>query len=195
MCIRDRITRLEVWITNRNQITTNIRNVVAIQDLGESRSELTRIGLQGGAPAGFFNPSSANGLPQNNANDFDPDLIGAGGVLTESIRDIATVDAGFNIPGYTANQGFDFAILENARKLDQGRDFQFNQQLGYISLNQRLSNDEVLGVAFQYTFNGEVFQVGEFANGSVDATTVSGGVTPIVEKLLLHRCFSSLNPK
>ena len=175
------ITRLEVWITNRNQITTNIRNVVAIQDLGESRSELTRIGLQGGAPAGFFNPSSANGLPQNNANDFDPDLIGAGGVLTESIRDIATVDAGFNIPGYTANQGFDFAILENARKLDQGRDFQFNQQLGYISLNQRLSNDEVLGVAFQYTFNGEVFQVGEFANGSVDATTVSGGVTPIVE--------------
>ena len=48
--------------------------------------------------------------------------------------------------------------------------------MGYISLNQRLSNDEVLGVAFQYTLNGEVFQVGEFANGGIDATTVDPGV-------------------
>ncbi|GMN12004.1 cell surface protein SprA [Croceitalea sp. MTPC6] len=175
------ITRLEVWVTNRNQQTLNVRNVVAIQDLGEAVSEQTRIGQQGGAPAGFFNASSANGLPQNNANDFDPDLIGAGGALTQSIRDIATVDAGFNVPGYVVNQGFDYAILENARKLEQGRDYQFDQQLGYISLNQRLSNDEVLGVAFQYTFNGQVFQVGEFANGGIDATTVSGGVNPIVE--------------
>jgi len=175
------ITRLEVWITNRNQITTNVRNVVAIQDLGEAISEQTRIGRQGGAPAGFFNASSANGLPQNNANDFDPELIGAGGALTEAIRDIATVDNGFNVPGYVVNQGFDYAILENARKLEQGRDYQFNQQLGYISLNQRLSNDEVLGVAFQYTFNGQVFQVGEFANGGIDATTVSAGVNPIIE--------------
>ena len=176
------ITRLEVWVTNRNQQTSNVRNVVAIQDLGEAEAERTRIGIQGGAPAGFFNASGANGLPQNSANDFDPGLIGAGGVLTNAIRDIATVDAGFNVPGYAVNQGFDFAILENARKLDQGRDYQFDQQLGYISLNQRLSNDEVLGVAFQYTFNGEVFQVGEFANGGVDATTVSGDVTnPIID--------------
>ena len=65
--------------------------------------------------------------------------------------------------------------------MEQGRDYQFDSQLGYISLNQRLSNDEVLGVAFQYTINGEVFQVGEFANGGVDATTVSGGVNPIIE--------------
>ncbi|MFD2588459.1 cell surface protein SprA [Croceitalea marina] len=175
------ITRLEVWVTNRNQQTLNVRNVVAIQDLGEAVSEQTRIGNQGGAPAGFFNASSANGLPQNNANDFDPELIGAGGALTNSIRDIATVDAGFNVPGYVINQGFDYAILENARKLEQGRDYQFDQQLGYISLNQRLSNDEVIGVAFQYTFNGQVFQVGEFANGGIDATTVSGGVNPIIE--------------
>ena len=78
------------------------------------------------------------------------------------------------------NQGFDYAILENARKLENVRDYQFNTQLGYISLNQRLSNDEVLAVAFQYTFNGEVYQVGEFANGGIDATTVSGGVNPSV---------------
>ncbi|MBO0322859.1 cell surface protein SprA [Muricauda sp. CAU 1633] len=175
------ITRLEVWVTNRNQQTLNVRNVVAIQDLGEALSDKTRIGINNGDPAGFFNPVAiATGFPQNGANDYDPNQIGSG-ALTPSIRDIATVEAGFNIPGYSVNQGFDYAILENARKLEQGRDYQFDSQLGYISLNQRLSNDEVLGVAFQYTYNGEVYQVGEFANGGVDATTVSGGVNPIIE--------------
>nr|WP_298794109.1 cell surface protein SprA [uncultured Allomuricauda sp.] len=175
------ITRLEVWVTNRNQQTLNVRNVVAIQDLGETDESRTRIGINGGAPAGFFNPAAiAAGYPQNEANDFDPNQVGTG-ALTQSIRDIATVEQGFNVPGYQVNQGFDYAILENARKLEIGRDYQFDAQLGYISLNQRLSNDEVLGVAFQYTIDGQVFQVGEFANGGIDATTVSGGVNPIIE--------------
>ncbi len=171
------ITRLEVWTTNRSQQTLNVRNVVAIQDLGEALKDETRIGKANGEPGGFFNISgSLANLPRNNANDYDPALIGNGGVLNTEIRDIATVDDGFTIAtGYQINQGFDYAILENARKLEQGRDFQFNSQLGYISLNQRLSNDEVLGVAFQYTYNGEVFQVGEFANGGLDATTITPG--------------------
>ncbi|AKA35546.1 cell surface protein SprA [Flagellimonas lutaonensis] len=178
------ITRLEVWVTNRNQQTLNVRNVVAIQDLGEARlgrngREKTRIAAN--APAGFFNISGTDVLPQNGANDYDPSLIGNGGALTPAIRDIATVEAGFNVPGYQVNQGFDYAILENARKLEVVRDYQFDSQLGYISLNQRLSNDEVLGVAFQYTYQGQVYQVGEFANGGIDATTVSGGATPIIE--------------
>ncbi len=175
------ITRLEVWVTNRNQQTLNVRNVVALQDLGEFNAQDTRIGQANGNPAGFFNMSGPNNdLPRNNANDYDPAMIGAGGALTMSIRDIATIENGFNVPGYSVNQGFDYAILENARKLEQGRDYDFNSQLGYVSLNQRLSNDEVLGVAFQYTYNGEVFQVGEFANGGLDATTVSGGINPII---------------
>ena len=172
------ITRLEVWVTNRGQQTLNVRNIVAIQDLGEALKEKTRIGLANGEPAGFFNTAASNqDLPRNNANDYDPQLIDNGGVLNSSIRDIATVDDGFDInTGYQVNQGFDYAILENARKLESGRDYQFDSQLGYISLNQRLSNDEVLAVAFQYTYDGEIYQVGEFANGSIDATTVSPGI-------------------
>ncbi|MGB6154263.1 MAG: cell surface protein SprA [Pricia sp.] len=176
------ITRLEVWVTNRSQQTLNVRNIVGIQDLGEydpltaAVENPTRIGAN--APANFFNPNTGgqpNALPRNNANGFNPNAIGQGGVLTQSIRDISTVEQGFNIPGYQVNQGFDYAFLENARKLEQGRDFTFNSQLGYLSLSQRLSNDEVLAVAFQYTFNGQVYQVGEFANGGVDATTITGG--------------------
>ena len=156
------ITRLEVWVTNRNQQTQNVRNVVAIQDLGEAISDNTRIGINNGDPAGFFNASAvATGLPQNGANAYDPNQIGTG-ALTQSIRDIATVESGFNVPGYNVNQGFDYAILENARKLEPGRDYEFDSQLGYISLSQSLSNDEVLGVAFQYTYNG-----------GIDATSVS----------------------
>ena len=172
------ITRLEVWVTNRSQQTLNVRNVVAIQDLGEALEDKTRIGISNGDPAGFFNNPS-NSLPRNDANDFDPAMIGSG-ALTSSIRDIATVEAGFNVPGYQINQGFDYAILENARKLEIRRDYQFHTQLGYLSLNQRLSNDEVLAVAFQYTYNGQVYQVGEFANGGLDATTISGGVNPVI---------------
>ncbi|WP_291867627.1 cell surface protein SprA [Maribacter sp.] len=173
------ITRLEVWVTNRSQQTLNVRNVVAIQDLGEATEVSSRIGQLNGDPSGFFNNPS-NTLPRNDANDYNPEDIGSG-VLTESIRDIATVEAGFNVPGYQVNQGFDYAILENARKLEANRDYVYNTQLGYLSLNQRLSNDEVLGVAFQYTYNGKVYQVGEFANGGLDATTVSAGVNPIIE--------------
>ncbi|MGB3151515.1 MAG: cell surface protein SprA, partial [Maribacter sp.] len=178
------ITRLEVWVTNRSQQTLNVRNVVALQDLGEPDEIKTRVGQNNGDGAGFFN-NPTDLRPRNNANDFDPALIGTGGALTSNIRDIATVENGFNpasfAAGYNPNQGFDYAILENARKLEQGRDYDFNTQLGYVSLNQRLSNDEVLAVAFQYTFQGEVFQVGEFANGGLDATTISGGVNPIIE--------------
>ncbi|WP_171032423.1 T9SS outer membrane translocon Sov/SprA [Winogradskyella algicola] len=164
------ITRVEVWVTNRNNQTENVRNVVAFQDLGESEAD--NIGLDP-LPGGFINNPGA--LPDNGNNDFDPTNIGgAGSLLTEAVRDITNVEAGVSV---NVNEGFDYGKLEAARKLEQGRDYVLNTELGYISLNQRLLNDEVLAVAFQYTRGGEVFQVGEFANDGVDATQVSQGNT------------------
>ena len=60
-------------------------------------------------------------------------------------------------------------MLEN---LSNGSEYTMNSQLGYVSLNQRLNNDEVLAVAFQFTVGGQVYQVGEFANDGIDATGV-----------------------
>jgi len=159
------ITRVEVWVTNRSNYTDNVRNIVAFQDLGESDI----IGLDT-PPAGFVNVGA--GQPPNNPNnDFDPTNIGgAGSQLTQAVRDITTVEQGI-LP--TANEGFDFGKLENAKKLIQGSDYTLNTQLGYISLNQRLLNDEVLAVAFQYTIGGTVYQVGEFANDGIEATGTS----------------------
>jgi len=124
-------------------------------------------------PGGFFN-QPAGAFPDNTVNDFNPFGITGPGqtVLTPAIRDIATVDRGFG--SVTVSEGTDYAKLENARQLKPS-EYIVNTQLGYLSLNQRLSNDEVLGVAFQYTINGEVYQVGEFANDGVNATNEDTG--------------------
>ena len=71
------------------------------------------------------------------------------------------------------NEGIDYGKLENAQKLRENIDYQIHPQLGYISLTQKLDNDEILAVAFQYTVGDQVFQVGEFANDGVQATEVS----------------------
>ncbi len=164
------ITRMEVWITNRTSRTDNVRNVVALQDIGESNP--LNIGL-GVPPAGFINvPSTA--YPDNGNNDFNPFGINGGAqtILNPAIRDIATVGQGFT--GVQVDEGRDYVSLENARRLDPG-EFSLNSQLGYISLNQRLTNDEVLAVSFQFTVNGKVYQVGEFSNDGVEA---NGGSQP-----------------
>ena len=158
------ITRVEVWITNRTNRIENVRNIVALQDLGES----SEIGLTA-IPTGFVNVGP-NAYPDNGNNKFDPTNIGTGSLLSEAVRDIATVQSGFLIPG--VNEGFDYGKLENARKLTQGNEFTVDTQLGYISLNQRLQNDEVLAVAYQYTVGDQVYQVGEFANDGLAATDV-----------------------
>lgn len=167
------IQRVQVWVTNRTNNIQNLndtRNIVGIQDLGETNIP-GNIGLDE-IPAGFFNvPPGA--YPDNTNNDLNPfGITGPGDSrLTPAIRDIATVQSGFG--GLPVAEGTDYVKLENARQLENN-EFKLHPRLGYITLNQRLSNDEVLAVAFQYTINGQVFQVGEFANDGVDAN-VGGG--------------------
>ena len=178
---RVQITRMEVWVTNRqNRVSTtdnNLRNIVALQDLGEAQltgfndNQIVNLGpvISGGF---FVNPP--NSPVDNRNNKFNPALIGAGGFLNSTIRQIETTGKNsFDIPGADINEGQDFAKLENARKLSSS-EYTFHPQLGYISLQQRLANDEVLAVAYQYTIGGEVYQVGEFANGGPESTTVTG---------------------
>lgn len=168
------ITRAEVWITNRGNRTQDVRNLVAIQDIGES--DISNIGLNN-VPGGFINVP-AGSFPSNDNNDFNPRGINTGQQtrLTAAIRDNATVQSqGFT--GVTVNEGTDYVTLENARKLTDN-EYNLNTQLGYISLRQRLNNDEVLAVAFQYTAGGKVYQVGEFANDGVIATDVIASPNP-----------------
>ncbi len=180
------ITRIEVWVTNRNNQTENVRNVVAFQDLGESE-------VLGSPVTVLVGP---NEVPDNGNNAYDPSNIeGVGSQLTDAVRDIATVQSGILVPG--VNEGFDYGKLENARKLQQGQEYTLNTQLGYISLNQRLQNDEIVAVAFQFTVGDEVFQVGEFANDGVDATSVTtdnSGVEIVNNNNIILKCLRVLLP-
>jgi cell surface protein SprA len=189
---RAQITRIEVWITNKqNRVSTtenNLRNIVALQDLGEAQlSGFDDAEIVGVPDANFFNVTPDT--PSNNKNNkFDPSNIGSN-FLNNSIRDVSTALNGFNNSGMA--EGIDFAKLENARKLSAS-EYTFHPQLGYISLNQKLTNDEVLAVAYQYTMGGEVYQVGEFGTDGVDATSVDTGGIPTSQALVLKMLKSNL---
>lgn len=156
------VTRVEVWVTNRSNHTNDVRNLVALQDIGES--DPNHIGLNN-TPGGFIT-AGRNAYPDNKNNLFNPFGINGGArtLLNSSIRDIATVRQGFS--GVNVRDGIDYVSLENARRLNMN-EYKLHSELGYISLNQRLENDEILAVSFQYTANGKVYQVGEFSSDGI----------------------------
>ena len=200
---RIQITRLEVWVTNKqNRVSTtnnNLRNIIALQDLGESQySGLndTQLVAINPLPAGFFvynatetPPDNDGNVPSDNKNNqYDPSLIGTTGLLNDGIREIVTSTSGFN---NTVSEGTDYSKLENARKLS-ANEYTFHPQLGYISLQQRLANDEVLAVAYQYTIGDDVYQVGEFGTDGAAATEVDAAGIPETKTLILKLLKSNL---
>lgn len=181
------ITRVEVWITNRSnntQALNSARNIVAVQDIGES--DPTKIGIMRNQNGDYMPSPEYNGFvqvppgsyPDNGNNLFNPFGINGSepSTLTSAIRDVATIQQGFGAYADDVDEGADYVKLENARQLEL-TEYTLHPQLGYISLNQRLANDEVLAVAFQYTVNGKVYQVGEFANDGVHATEINPNST------------------
>lgn len=147
------ITKIEVWVTNRANTTSNSRDVLAFLDLGENRV-YNSTQVRGGAgysnlPAGFVAP----GFAQQSNNLLQ--VLPAGLRQTNSNDAISFFQSG---RGGTDN----FAKLTFARSLTD-REFILNSRLGYISLNTALNADEVLAVSFRYTINGQEYQVGEFS--------------------------------
>ncbi len=166
------ILRVEVWVTNRTGIVPDFQNgsafrdVVGLMDLGEN------------APYRAFLGGSSDSLPRNNANDLY-NLV----KQTPGTRNSTQVQSALTGLGLQPVQDFEKTF---ARKL-QNTDFYFNPQIGFLSLNQPLQPDEVLGIAFQYTYNGTVYQVGEF---SQDVPPDSSGNTQNVLFLKLLKATS-----
>lgn len=163
------ILRLEVWVTNRTGATTETRDVVGLMDLGE------------GAP---YNPSvmglGAGTLPSNGANNLYSSLIN-----TPSIRNPVTINSILMSKGLRPVEDYEKTF---ARKLNPN-EYYFNPQVGFVSLTQQLQPDEVLGVAYQYSVNGKIYQVGEF---SQDVTLDS---TQGVQKVLLLKLLKATSQR
>ncbi len=151
------ITRLEVWITNKTSNFDDSRNIVAFVDLAEDENNIYSTG-------NFTRDFSLQGnFPRNELNDLYEQMTTTYG----DIRNINLVSTTLQaIPGFSI--GTDYEVIENARRLTS-REYSYNEQLGYISLNSALNADEVLAVAFEYTLDGETYQVGEFSNEGISA--------------------------
>ncbi len=170
------ITRIEIWITNQTTETDDVRSIIALQDIGESDPNFTRID---DFANDFFTTNNINESPDNSLNNFNPNLIGQN-FINNNIRSISNVSSGFSKYTNQIFEGTDYVILENARKLDEN-EYSINEKLGFISLNQSLNNDEVLAIAFQYTYQGKVFQVGEFSS---DGNNSNNNNSSLILKML-----------
>lgn len=159
------VTRVEVWVTNMRQDYQQNRNVVAFTDLGEDASP-------GSIAAGRF----SNDLPPGFVTD-NPGVIGSNDANTlyaqvstnPGIRSFATTTGTLQSLGLVATRHFE--KLESARLL-LANEYTLNDRLGFISLNQSLNNDEVLAVSFQYTLDGQTYQVGEFSTDGISPPNV-----------------------
>ncbi|HUR12219.1 MAG TPA: cell surface protein SprA [Flavitalea sp.] len=147
------IIRVEVWVTNRNGSTTETRDVVGLMDLGECPAFNSSINC---------NPGNPQGIPFNDANDLYRNIIN-----NPNSRNSSTVTTSLSALGLKQVQDFEKTF---ARKLGPA-DYFFNPQIGFISLNQPLQPDEVVAVAYQYSYNGKYFQVGEFSQDIPPDTT------------------------
>src|ERR1035437_2792001 len=154
------ILRMEVWVTNKNGTTTDAREIVGLMDLGESNP---------------FRPFTASGtLPSNNTNSEYSTIVS-----NSNNRNPALITSQLLALGLSPVQDFEKTF---ARKLDSSQ-YIYNSKIGFLSLSQPLQADEVLAVAYQYTYNGKVYQVGEFSQ-DLPPDTTSGNQKVLFLKLL-----------
>ena len=140
------ITRMEVWVTNKQGKYDQARNIVAFADMAEHNTIHNT----------FWSPTGGLPIPYNESNTLYSDLVSR----FSAIRDISQTA---NILPANIILGEDYEKVENARLLNSN-EYTFQSQLGYISLRTPLQADEILAVAYEYTYNGKAYQVGEFSN-------------------------------
>ncbi len=148
------ITRIEVWVTNKSGNYNQSRNIVAFMDLGENSSLANN----------YWIPNTSLPVPSNQSNN----LLSTIKTEYPEARNINSVTQALAPLGaFGIEGGKDYEKVESARLLSES-EYTVNKTLGYISIKSQLNSDEVLGVAFEYTYNGQVYQVGEFSS---DITT------------------------
>ena len=152
------ITRIEVWITNKRGNYEQSRNIVGFMDLGESQ----RVNNS------HWATNSAVANPSNTSNNLLSEI-------TSQYADARYISQTTSVleplSAYGIIGGQDYEKVESARLLSSS-EYTLNSALGYISLKSALNADEVLAVAYQYTYRGQTYQVGEFS-GDIASTEQS----------------------
>ncbi len=145
------ITRVEIWVTNKTASTTNNRNIIAFADLGE-HDVIGNNQLWG---------SGSVTVPANKANTEYT-------TLTTTLADARDISQGTTIlDNYGLTGGEDYEKLQSARLLSSS-EYYLNTAVGYVSLNSTLQTDDILAIAYEYTYGGVTYQVGEFSADVTD---------------------------
>lgn len=147
------ILRMEVWVTNRQGATLNNRIVVGLADLGENQPYSPNVHSLTNSP-----------LPFNGSNSLYASVT-----ASPAFRDVTRVTS--QLLGLGLSQVQDFEQVY-ARKLGPN-EYYFNPQVGFICVNTQLQANDVLAVAYQYTVNGKVYQVGEFSTDITPDTSAA----------------------
>ncbi len=142
------ISRMEVWVLDQgNSNLAYQKSIIGIRDLGEG----------------------ASGTPDNSQNGLYNQVNNAIGSPREQGKNYLTNFQGQTFPGSAQpyENGEHFVLSTKARRMD-ANEYTFHPQLGYISLNQKLNDNQLLAVSYSYTVNGtnQVYKVGEFSEES-----------------------------
>ena len=151
------IQKIEVWVTNKQGRFDDSRDVVAFVDLGEIGSNIFARSVV--APNGGI-------VPANESNTLYNDMTKGAYAGIRSLSDVTAVLAPLSAQNF--RNGQDYEKLESARKL-RPNEYTLNTKLGYVSLNMSLNADEVLAVAYEYTYQGKTYKVGELSTDGVNA--------------------------
>ena len=169
-----RIENIEVWITNDRNEVDNVRDIVAFADLGEADRLVSPEAITPNPAA----PNDINGapLPDNASNDLYRRLLD-----NPEIRQIDRAVPILESGQFSLQQASDFEKV-SARRLDPS-EYTVHPELGYISLNVNVQPDQVVGVAYQYSYNGKNYKVGELSINQ-EATTPDSSLNVLYVKML-----------
>jgi len=187
-----RVSEIQVWITNDRNETINVRDIVAVADLGES----TRI-------------TNDNPLYQLPPTPRHPDIFGQNALpglnlMTDIDANDIHRDLRDNPRARQLNNAV--SVLQNEFRFDQSKDFEkisarlltpneytIHPELGFISINVNLRPDQILGVAYTYEYNGETYKVGEFSNDNYSTPDSLNPLPP--QEVIFVKMLKSTTPR
>ncbi|MFT4667903.1 MAG: cell surface protein SprA, partial [Gammaproteobacteria bacterium] len=165
-----RISQIQVWVTNDRNEVNGVRDIVALADLGEATRITNNNPQYQLPPIPAHKDFSGRALPGRNVTT-DQDANSLHDALRTDPR-ARQLDASVSIleGQYMFNQTKDYEKI--SARLLSSNEFSVNNELGFVSINVNLQPDQVLGVAYTYEYNGEIFKVGEFADDNYSPDTL-----------------------
>ena len=143
------ITNLEVWkLTPVPPEEKNVRQVVAVVDLGESQQVVRDAD-------GYTEPLRPSpDLDQYSDTELDEELR-PGDAVPRGYLESDAMDRPL--------RSFDYQVGQ-FKKLDEGREYDIDPLLGYLTLKSPIQESEALAVSFRYLAGGQEVQVGDFSS-------------------------------